>query len=116
MNIWQQIRLVLLMCGVAGFMTIPSSILGGALIGDPGVFVGAVIGGLVGVLLAGWLACRLGWLTPAHYRATVAGGVVGFGLAAVIAGTNLHTPVIPLLSSSLIGLGALAGNWYAGRG
>ena len=40
----------------------------------------------------------------------VLGGTIGYVLAVVIVINNLDRPVIPLLSVSLIGLGAVLGN------
>jgi hypothetical protein len=40
------------------------------------------------------------------------GGLLGFGVAAPLAASNLHTPVVPILSSALIGLGAVLGSLH----
>jgi hypothetical protein len=80
--------------------------------GQTWLFAGAVLGGPVGALLGVWLCTRLGWLASAQRRPASAGAIVGFLIAAPIAATNLHTPVIPVLICSLAGVGALIG---AGR-
>ena len=74
-----------------------------------GLFAGALIGGIVGVAVAVWLASRLGLLDRASYGATFLGGLIGFVVAAVIAVKNLSGPIIPLASVGLIGLGAILG-------
>src|SRR6266480_2200472 len=74
-----------------------------------GLFAGAIIGGVVGVAAAVWLAVRLQLLDRASYSATFLGGLIGFILAAVIAVKNLHGPLIPVASVGLIGLGAILG-------
>jgi uncharacterized SAM-binding protein YcdF (DUF218 family) len=74
-----------------------------------GLFAGAIIGGIVGVAAAVWLAGRLRLLERASYAATFAGGLIGFVVAAVIAVKNLRGPVIPMAAVGLIGLGALLG-------
>ena len=74
-----------------------------------GLFAGAIIGGIVGVAAAVWLAVRLHLLDRASYSATFLGGLIGFILAAVIAVKNLHGPLIPMASVGLIGLGAILG-------
>jgi hypothetical protein len=51
-----------------------------------------VIGGVVGVVVS-----------------VFAAGIAGFAAAAPIAVANLHTPVTPVLSCSLVGLGVLLG-------
>ena len=74
-----------------------------------GLFAGAIIGGIVGVAVAVWLASHLRLLDRASYVATFLGGLIGFILAAVIAVKNLHGPLIPMASVGLIGLGAVLG-------
>jgi hypothetical protein len=74
-----------------------------------GLFAGAIIGGVVGVAAAVWLAARLRLLGRASYAATFAGGLIGFVVAALIAVKNLRGPVIPMAAVGLIGLGALLG-------
>ena len=78
-------------------------------ISSVGIFAGAIIGGIVGVAAAVWLASRLRLLERASYGATFAGGLIGFVVAAVIAVKNLRGPVIPMAAVGLIGLGALLG-------
>ncbi|SRR6266498_3408340 len=74
-----------------------------------GLFAGAIIGGIVGVAAAVWLAVLLRLLDRTSYGATFFGGLIGFILAALIAVKNLHGPLIPMASVGLIGLGALLG-------
>ena len=74
-----------------------------------GLFAGAIIGGIVGVAAAVWLAGRLRLLERASYAATFVGGLIGFVVAAVIAVKNLRGPIIPMATVGLIGLGALLG-------
>lgn len=74
-----------------------------------GLFAGAIIGGIVGVAAAVWLAAQLRLLERASYGATFLGGLIGFVVAAIIAVKNLHGPVIPMASIALIGLGAILG-------
>jgi hypothetical protein len=78
-------------------------------ISSVGLFAGAIIGGIVGVAAAVWLAGRLHLLDRTSYGATFLGGLVGFILAAVIAVKNLQGPLIPMASVALIGLGAILG-------
>jgi len=96
---------------VAGAGAVGGSIVGGAA-GQPGVFIGALIGGTVAAPVGVWLCTRFGWFAAHQRRAASAGAAIGFLIAAPIAATNLHTPVIPVLICSLAGVGALVG---AGR-
>jgi peptidoglycan/LPS O-acetylase OafA/YrhL len=101
--------LFLLSCGMSGLLTVLGSI-GGRTFGRTGLFVGAVVGGLAGLALAGLFARRLRLIDRRSYAPTVIGGTIGYVLAAVIAVNNLETPVVPMLSVSLVGLGAVVGS------
>ena len=104
----KNILLFIIVCALDGVFIFLGSVLGhGA--GNTGLFAGAIIGGIVGVAVATWLAVRLGLLDRVGYWKTFCGGVVGFIVAAVIAVKNLHGPLIPMASVGLIGVGALIG-------
>ena len=106
--ILKNIVLFLVVCGLAAVCIVLGSVLGHSL-GKAGLFSGAGIGGIVGVAVAAWLSARVGLLDRANFGVTFLGGVVGFTVAAVIAVNNLHSPLIPMASVALIGLGALIG-------
>jgi hypothetical protein len=106
--ILKNVLLFLIVCGLAGVCIFLGSVLGHSL-GKVGLFSGALIGGIIGVAVAVWLATRFGLLDRTNSGVTFLGGVVGFILAAVIAVNNLHGPLIPMVSVGLIGLGALVG-------
>ena len=93
---------------LAGLGAVIGSILGNAA-GKPGLFVGAVVGGLLGVGAAVVTLAKMHWLPGEDRRGACAGGIIGFAVAAPIAATNLHTPVIPILVCGLAGLGLLLG-------
>jgi hypothetical protein len=86
---------------------------GGSILGNAGgttwLFVGAAIGGAGASVLAVRICARFGWLPAAGANAASVGALIGFLIAAPIAATNLHTPVIPVLACSLAGAGALIG-------
>jgi hypothetical protein len=105
----KNILLFILVCGFDGVCIFLGSVLGHG-VGQRGLFAGAIIGGIVGVAAAVWLAARLHLLERASYGATFVGGLIGFVVAAVIAVKNLHGPLIPMASVGLIGLGAILGN------
>lgn len=94
-----------LLCGVGAA--------GGSMLGHalprPGLYVSAVLGGVAGVYgsvrLAGWL----GWLATSEQGGAFLGGLLAFGLAAIIAVSTIHTPVGPVLSGALVGAGVLLG-------
>ena len=80
----------------------------GAAFGHSALFAGGVLGGLLVSPVAALLAARLGWIDRADAKATAAGAAVGFLAAATIAVNTLSSPVGPLTSPLLIGLGGLA--------
>jgi Mg/Co/Ni transporter MgtE len=104
----KSLLLFVIVCGVDSICILLGSMLGHG-VGGRALFVGAMIGGVVGVAAAVWLAVRFKLLSPASYIVTFLGGVIGFALAAVIAVKNLQGPLIPIASVALIGLGAILG-------
>ena len=108
----RHIRVVLLAWIVTGFGAVVGSVAGNAF-GRRGLFIGAMVGGTLALLVAIKLLGSLQWLDPERRRGGSIGGLVGFALASPLAVMNLHTPVIPILVTSLVGLGVLLG---AGRG
>lgn len=107
--VWRLLRLFLLACGASGLLTVLGSMAGNAF-GRTGLFVGAVVGGIIGIALTGLIARRFRLIDHQSYASTVIGGTICFIVAAVIAVNNLHTPVLPMLSISLVGLGAVVGS------
>jgi hypothetical protein len=89
------------------------SILGNAA-GPIGLRVGAVAGGAIAIALAVQLGARAGLVPPARVRHTTLGGLGGFALAIVVALNTMASPVGPVLSAALIGLGAVFGASSAG--
>jgi hypothetical protein len=106
-------RLLLFICScvLGGLGGMLGSILGNAF-GRTGLFAGGVIGGLVGAAGSGLIAGWRGWIPRNRTARTSTGAAIGFLCAAAIATQTLGSPVGPVLSTGLIGLGALVG---AGR-
>ena len=107
----KNISLFLIVCFLSGVGTLVGSVLGHSL-GGNGLFLGAMVGGSLGVFASTWFAIRLHLIERASYGAVSGSSFVGFILASILTVTNLHTPIIPLVSIALIGLGAIAGNTY----
>jgi len=97
---------------LTGVGAVIGSILGNAG-GKSGLFAGAVVGGVVGVWAAVAAGIKLRWLSRQDRRGAFVGGIVGFGIAAPIAVTNLHTPVTPVLVCALAGVGLVLGAGFA---
>ena len=98
----------IILCGVGGAL---GSIVGNAF-GKTGLWVGGIVGGLVASSISSWIAAKAGWITPERRARTSVGTAIGFLLAASIAVNTLSTPIGPLLSTLLAGIGAVMG---AGR-
>ena len=104
----RRLLLFLVSCLLGGAAAVLGSIAGAAA-GKIGLFAGGVLGGLVGAVASTALAQRWRWIPPEAARATVIGTAIGFLAAAVVATQTLGSPVGPILITSLIGIGALAG-------
>ena len=108
----RHIRVVLLAWIVTGLGAVAGSIAGNAF-GRRGMFIGAMVGGTLALLGAIRLLTSLEWLDVERRRGGSIGGLVGFALASPLAVMNLHTPITPILVTSLVGIGVVLG---AGRG
>ncbi|MBA2687458.1 MAG: hypothetical protein H0U64_05090 [Gemmatimonadaceae bacterium] len=84
------------------------SIVGNAF-GKTGLFAGGVVGGLVASLATGKVAAGRHWIAPESWARVTVGAAVGFLLAALIATRTLSSPIGPVFSTALIGIGALLG-------
>jgi hypothetical protein len=93
--------------------------MGGSIIGHfaggKGLFIGAALAGIIGVIVAVRFCIWRRWMPGSAMAKAMAGGIVGFLLAAYFAATNAHTPVIPILSTGLVGLGAFLGATLKGN-
>jgi hypothetical protein len=106
-----RLLLFLVSCFLGGLGGVLGSIVGNAG-GKTGLFVGGVVGGLVGAWSSGPLASARRWIPRSAAFRTSIGASIGFLAAALIATQTLGSLIGPILGTSLIGLGALAG---AGR-
>ena len=100
--------LFIVACVLAGFGGAVGSIVGSGA-GRPGLWIGGVIGGLVGAFLAAIVARRRRWIASTRFISTALGAMVGFLVAAIIAVNTLSSPIGPVLSTVLVGIGALVG-------
>jgi len=96
-------------CLLGGGGGVLGSILGNAA-GKTGLFVGGVVGGLVATSLTGVVARWRHWIPADRTWPTGVGAAIGFLAAALIATQTLGSPVGPILSTSLVGIGALLGS------
>jgi phosphotransferase system glucose/maltose/N-acetylglucosamine-specific IIC component len=94
--------------------------LGGALgsmvghsFGKAGLWAGGIIGGLLASVLIARIALWRRWIVRSQYWPTILGAAVGFLLACAVAVNTLSSPVGPILSTLLIGVGAVLGSTRA---
>ena len=100
--------LFLLMCFLGGVGGALGSMVGNAF-GRGGVFTGGFIGGIALVVAAAYIAAGRRWISRHQRFWTIAGGVLGFFIAALVTLTTLSSPVGPILSTLMIGTGATLG-------
>jgi hypothetical protein len=79
-----------------------------------GVTLGGVFGGLFGAVFSARIGVHRKWIAAEAFYPTTFGAAVGFLAAAFIAMQTLSSPIGPMLSSLLIGLGALIGSLIGG--
>ena len=91
--------------GLGGFL---GSVIGAAF-GERALFVGGFAGGITIAPLAARFALWRRWITPYQFWPVAAGAALGFVAAALLAVNTLSTPIGPLVSTLLTGIGALAG-------
>ena len=103
-----RVLLFITSCVLAGLWAALGSILGHAT-GHIGLRVGAVIGGLLGSAAAAGLGVWRRWISRDQYWPTAIGAMLGFMAAVLVALNTLSSPVGPVLSTLLVGAGALTG-------
>ena len=109
-----KVWLFLVMWIVGGLGAAVGSMVGHAF-GSRGLFVGGVVGGLLAVALAAQFAAWRGWIARSQRGMTTLGAILGFIVAAFIATRTLSSPIGPILSSLLVGMGALLGARASGQ-
>jgi len=104
-------RFFVAMCVLGGFGGFVGSVIGAGW-GQRSLFVGGFLGGVAIAPLSARLAVWRGWITSRQYWPTAAGAAIGFLAAATTAVNTLSSPIGPVLSTALIGVGALVGSKY----
>jgi hypothetical protein len=95
---------------LGGLGGVLGSIIGHAA-GRVGLWVGGVLGGVLGSIAGVAIARARGWVSEAQFSWAAVGASIGFALAAAVAVRTLSSPVGPVLSTTLIGAGALLGTF-----
>jgi hypothetical protein len=107
------VMLFLLMCLLAGVGGAVGSMAGHA-VGPGGLLTGGVIGGAAFVVAGIYLAARWGWIRKSQRTWTMVGGALGFTAAVLVALSTVASPIGPVLSTTLVGLGAVLGSRIGG--
>jgi hypothetical protein len=94
---------------LVGAMAVGGSIVGAAF-GERALFVGALISGAIGCFLAARVASWRKWIARERTMRVAVGALIGFAIASIIATRTLGSPVGPVASSLLVGVGALLAN------
>ena len=102
------IKLFFLEVLLGGAGAVGGSYLGNAL-GPGGLLVGAFVGGVAMVVLAGYLACRMDCVGSHERFWVIGGGIAGFVVACLVALATISTRGGPIAATILIGMGAVFG-------
>jgi hypothetical protein len=108
------LKLFILACLLGGIGGFAGSVVGAAF-GSRGLFAGGFAGGILIAPLSSRIALWRGWIGRPQYGATALGAALGFVAAALVAVNTLSSPIGPVLSTTLTGVGALIGSRLGGR-
>jgi len=101
--------LFLIACALGGLGGALGSMVGHSF-GKGGLWVGGILGGLLASVLIARIALWRRWIMRSQYWPTVLGTAVGFLLACAVAVNTLSSPIGPIMSTLLIGVGAVLGS------
>ena len=87
----------------------------GAAAGKGAIVVGGIVGGLLASIASAAVVRSRGWIPRERFWQTTIGSAAGFLAAAAIATHTLGSPVGPILSTLLIGVGAVLGAQWGRR-
>jgi len=96
-------------CGLGGLGGAVGSMVGHAF-GKGGLWAGGILGGLLASMLVARVALWRRWIVGSQTWPTALGTALGFLLACAVAVNTLSTPIGPIMSTLLIGAGALLGS------
>lgn len=105
MNLVKLFLLMILLGGAGGAL----GSMVGQQVGRGGLVIGGLVGGMLLVVVAGFLSARWHWIKQSQRLWAILGGVFGFGSACMVALATLSSPVGPIASTLLIGSGAVLG-------
>ncbi|MFL5604585.1 MAG: hypothetical protein ACJ77R_14405 [Gemmatimonadaceae bacterium] len=103
-----RVALFITACILGGLGGAVGSMVGHAF-GSAGLWLGGVVGGLLASMATARVALWRHWIVRTQLWPTAFGAAIGFLLAAGIAVKTLSSPIGPIVSTLLIGSGALIG-------
>ena len=98
-------------CLVCGLFIVGFSMIGNKLSKPNGIFIGAIVGGLAGIFIASGIAIYFSLVSKSSFKSIIFYSILGFILAIKICFNNFHNPIVVVASTSLIGIGALVGDY-----
>jgi fructose-specific phosphotransferase system IIC component len=101
--------LFLVACALGGLGGALGSMVGHSF-GKVGLWAGGILGGFLASMLIARIALWRRWIRRSQYWPTVLGTAVGFLLACAVAVNTLSNPIGPIMSTLLIGVGAVLGS------
>jgi hypothetical protein len=101
--------LFLVACALGGIGGAVGSIVGHAL-GNRGLWAGGILGGLLASMLIARIALWRRWIVRSQLWSTALGTGIGFLLACAVTANTLSSPIGPIMSTLLIGAGAVLGS------
>ncbi len=107
----KQLKLFIEISLICGFLIVFFSVVGSNLLRTNGIFIGAIVGGLIGIIIASRIAVFFSLINKSSFRSMISFSILGFLLAILICFYNFNNPIIVVLSTGLIGLGALFGDY-----
>jgi uncharacterized membrane protein AbrB (regulator of aidB expression) len=103
-----RIALFFLACVLGGAGGAVGSMIGHAF-GKTGLWAGGLLGGILASIVIARIALWRRWISGPQYWPTVLGTVFGFLLACAVVVKTLSSPIGPIMSTVLIGAGAVLG-------
>jgi len=110
-----RVALFFLACAFGGVGGALGSIAGHGF-GKTGLWAGGILGGVLASMLVARLALGRRWIVRSQYWPTALGTILGFFAACAVVVNTLSSPVGPVMSTLLIGVGAVLGSFRAPSG
>lgn len=103
-----RLKLLVTACVLGGLGGLLGSV-AGASFGQRSLLVGGFLGGILIAPLSARVALWRHWIDRPQYWPTTIGTALGFAAAALVAVNTLSSPIGPIVSTTLTGIGALIG-------